>query len=138
MLGQRSDIPTILAGSDVLLLTSDMEGTPNALLEAQHCGCVPVVTDGGGSREAMRDGETGILVGLHDMTAAVDAVAELLVDPVRRLRLAAAGPAFVAEHFSPHALVEANLRLYRTALGVKEVEHSVGTPHARSRRTAPR
>src|SRR5262249_40888567 len=42
MLGQRREVPLILAGSDVLLLTSDWEGTPNALLEAQHSGCVPV------------------------------------------------------------------------------------------------
>src|SRR5262249_12104982 len=51
LLGQRHDVPLILAASEVLLLVSDWEGTPNVLLEAQHCGCVPVATDAGGSRE---------------------------------------------------------------------------------------
>src|SRR5207249_229665 len=63
LLGQRRDVPHLLAASDVLLLTSDWEGTPNVLLEAQHCGCVPVATDAGGTREAVRPGETGLLVG---------------------------------------------------------------------------
>jgi glycosyltransferase involved in cell wall biosynthesis len=122
LLGQRRDVATILAGSDVLLLTSDIEGTPNVLLEAQHCGCVPVVTEAGGSGEALRHGETGLLVGCNDVTAAVEAVAALLADPVRRLRLAVAGPAFVAERFTVQGLLEGNNRLYRAALGGDAVE----------------
>jgi glycosyltransferase involved in cell wall biosynthesis len=117
LLGQRRDIPTILVGSDVLLLTSTYEGTSNVLLEAQHCGCVPVATDAGGSREAIWPGETGLLVGLNDTQGAVDAVTNLLADPTRRLQMAAAGPALVAERFSSRALLEGNLRLYRAALG---------------------
>jgi glycosyltransferase involved in cell wall biosynthesis len=116
VLGQRCDVPTILAASDVLLLTSDWEGTPNVLLEAQHYGCVPVATDAGGSVEALAHGRTGLLVGRDDVAAAVAAVAGLLADPVRRLRMATAGPAFVAERFSPRTLLESNRRLYRTAL----------------------
>jgi glycosyltransferase involved in cell wall biosynthesis len=116
LLGQRLDVPLILAGSDVLLLTSDWEGTPNVLLEAQHVGCVPVATDAGGSREALSPGETGLLVGLHDLDGAVDAVAGLLADADRRRRMAAAGRPFVAARFNPEALYEGNLRLYREAL----------------------
>jgi glycosyltransferase involved in cell wall biosynthesis len=116
LLGQQRDVPLILAGSDVLLLTSDWEGTPNALLEAQHVGCVPVATDAGGSREALSPGETGLLVGLHDRAGAVAAVAELLADAGRRRRMAAAGRAFVAARFDPRVQYDANLRLYRVAL----------------------
>ena len=83
LLGQRRDVPTILAGSDVLLLTSDWEGTPNVLLEAQNCGCVPVVTDAGGCGEALCHGETGLLVARDDPAAVVEAVASLFADPVR-------------------------------------------------------
>jgi glycosyltransferase involved in cell wall biosynthesis len=117
LLGQRADVPLVLAASDVLLLVSDWEGTPNILLEAQHCRCVPVATDAGGSREAMASGQTGIIVGLHDLDGAVRAVADLLHDQPRRKQMAAAGPPFVATHFAPAALHEANLRLYRQALG---------------------
>jgi glycosyltransferase involved in cell wall biosynthesis len=116
LLGQRSDVPRLLAASDVLLLVSDWEGTPNILLEAQHCGCVPVATDAGGSGESLDPGRGGVLVGLDDMSGTVDAVADLLGDPVKRRRMAAAGRAFVAERFAPRALRDGNMRLYRAAL----------------------
>lgn len=116
LLGQRADVPLVLAASDVLLLVSDWEGTPNVLLEAQHCGCVPVATDAGGSREALAVGQTGIIVGLNDLDGAVHAVAELLHNQPLGKQMAAAGPAFVAARFAPMALHEANLRLYRQAL----------------------
>jgi glycosyltransferase involved in cell wall biosynthesis len=116
LLGQRQDVPLILAASDALLLVSDWEGTPNVLLEAQHCGCVPVATDAGGSREAMVPEETGVLVGLDAQEETVAALADLLLDSERRRRMAAAGRAFVATHFDPGVLHEANMRLYRAAL----------------------
>jgi glycosyltransferase involved in cell wall biosynthesis len=131
LIGQCRDVATILAGSDVLLLTSDWEGTPNVLLEAQHCGCVPVATDAGGSCEALRHGETGLLVARDDTVAAVNAVAGLLTDPERRTRMAAVGPAFVAERFSPRALLEGNRRLYGAALGSSFPEPRLDTrPHS--------
>jgi glycosyltransferase involved in cell wall biosynthesis len=115
-LGQRKDVPLILAGSDVLLLTSDWEGTPNILLEAQHLGCVPVVTDAGGSSEAIDAATTGVLVDRNDPEAAVAAVAALLGDPQRRQRMADAGRAFVGSRFAPEALYRANQALYEQAL----------------------
>src|SRR5262249_17434658 len=116
LLGQRQDVPLILAASDALLLVSDWEGTPNILLEAQHCGCVPVVTDAGGSREAMIPGKTGVLVGLHAMDETVRELANLLSDSERRRRMAAAGRVFVAANFAPASLHESNMRLYGQAL----------------------
>jgi glycosyltransferase involved in cell wall biosynthesis len=116
LLGQRPDVPRLLAASDVLLLVSDWEGTPNILLEAQHCGCVPVATDAGGSGESLDPGRSGVLVGLDDLAGTVDAVAALLNDPAKRQWMAAAGRAFVAERFDPRALRDGNMRLYREAL----------------------
>jgi glycosyltransferase involved in cell wall biosynthesis len=116
LLGQRPDVPRLLAASDVLLLVSDWEGTPNILLEAQHCGCVPVATDAGGSGEALDPGHSGILVGLDDTEGIVAAVEMVLRDAALRRRMAEAGRAFVAERFAPRALHEENLRLYREAL----------------------
>jgi glycosyltransferase involved in cell wall biosynthesis len=123
LLGQRRDVPRILAGSDIFLLTSDWEGTPNIVLEAQHCGCVPVATDAGGSGEAMDPGRTGLLVGLHDVDGTVRAVAALLADEGRRRRMAEAGPAFVAGRFSPQGLYEGNDRLYREALAAGTIPY---------------
>jgi glycosyltransferase involved in cell wall biosynthesis len=116
LLGQRRDVPLILAASDALLLVSDWEGTPNVLLEAQHCGCVPVATDAGGSRETMVPGETGVLVGLDALEETVESLASLLHDPEKRRRMATAGRAFVAANFAPEMLHAANMEIYRAAL----------------------
>ncbi len=116
LLGRRYDVPALLCASDVLLLVSDWEGTPNIVLEAQHCGCVPVATDAGGTREALDDGRTGVIVGLNDTDGMVRSIAHLLTDPETRQRLAANGPEFVQRRFSPRVLDDANLRLYQTAL----------------------
>ncbi|MRX51395.1 glycosyltransferase [Paracoccus sp. S-4012] len=48
--------------ADILVLPSRYEGLPLVVLEAQRLGCVPVVTDVGAVAEAVRGGETGILV----------------------------------------------------------------------------
>jgi glycosyltransferase involved in cell wall biosynthesis len=117
LLGQRKDVPLVLAGSDVLLLVSDWEGTPNVVLEAQHCGCVPVLTGAGGSAEAVDAGVTAEVVGLDDRDAAVSAAAVLLADAGRRRRMAEAGRALVARRFAPELLIEGNQRLYERALG---------------------
>jgi glycosyltransferase involved in cell wall biosynthesis len=120
LLGQRRDVPTLLAGSDVTLLVSEWEGTPNVLLEAQHCGCVPVATDAGGTRETIEPGETGLLVGMNDVDETVGAVKALLADPGRRRCMAERGRARVTREFAPDALYAANDRLYNEALGDRD------------------
>ena len=59
--GFRRDIPDVCVASDVVVLTSDNEGTPVSLIEAQ-ASAVPVVsTEVGGVAFVVRDGETGLL-----------------------------------------------------------------------------
>jgi glycosyltransferase involved in cell wall biosynthesis len=116
LLGQRQDVPAILAASDALLLVSDWEGTPNILLEAQHCGCVPIATDAGGSREAMLPGKTGILVPLNALEETVQELAQLLRNADKRQQMAIAAQGFVNEHFAPDRLHAANMSIYRAAL----------------------
>ena len=57
-----SDLGLVYAAFDVVLLTSMVEGLPNMLIEAQAAGCPVVTTDVGGTREAIFEGVTGILV----------------------------------------------------------------------------
>lgn len=116
-LGQCADVPLLLAASDVLLLVSDWEGTPNVVLEAQYFGSVPVATDAGGTREALLPDQTGVLVGVDDIDGTVHAVAELLHDESRRQRLARAGRTFVREQFAPEALYRNTLKLYEATVG---------------------
>ena len=57
----------IWAGSDVSILFSEYEGISIAMLESMGQGCVPVVTDVSGSREAIIHGETGFIVPIGDV-----------------------------------------------------------------------
>jgi glycosyltransferase involved in cell wall biosynthesis len=102
----------MLADLDVFLLTSRFEGGPYAPLEAMREGVAVVLTDVVGSRDAVEDGRTGLLVPAGDPDAAAAAVLGLLADPVRRRALAGAARRRVAERFDVRAMGAAHDRLY--------------------------
>ena len=60
-------------------------------IEAAACGKPVVVGDSGGAREALVDGETGILVDGADVHRVAEAVGTLLADPERARTMGAAG-----------------------------------------------
>lgn len=64
LVGWRSDVETVYAASDVVLLTSDSEGMPLSLIEAGMCGVPAVATRVGSVAEVVEDGTTGFLSGM--------------------------------------------------------------------------
>lgn len=80
LLGWRRDVETVYAAADVLLLTSDSEGTPLALVEAGMAGVPVVATRTGSVAEIVKDRRTGLLAEPHvaDLT---DHTIRLLKDP---------------------------------------------------------
>ena len=60
--GHRSDIPSLLALTDVTVMCSDKEGFSNSLLESMAAGVPTVATDVGGNAEAIVDLESGLIV----------------------------------------------------------------------------
>ncbi|HET6432960.1 glycosyltransferase [Dyella sp.] len=87
-LGDRNDVRELLQGMDVFVLSSVSEGYSMALLEAAASGLPMVATDVGGTREIVRDGETGRLVPAGDPEALASAISSLLEDPDTAGRLA--------------------------------------------------
>jgi glycosyltransferase involved in cell wall biosynthesis len=78
-----------LASADLFALSSDSEGLPHALIEAQGLGLAAVATDcETGPREIVSHGQTGLLVPPGSAAALADAAAELLFDEPRRRALA--------------------------------------------------
>lgn len=61
-LGSVHDVPAVLAATDVVLLTSESEGLPGALVEAGLSGLPAVATDVGFVRDVVVDGVTGLVV----------------------------------------------------------------------------
>jgi phosphatidylinositol alpha-1,6-mannosyltransferase len=85
----------------------EVEGWGNVFIEAAACGRPVVVGDSGGAREALVDGETGVLVDGTDVDAVADAVAGLLADPARAESLGRAGRERVERHYTwPRAAAE--------------------------------
>jgi glycosyltransferase involved in cell wall biosynthesis len=114
--GFREDMADVCFASDVVVLTSDNEGTPVSLIEAQAAGLPVVGTDVGGVRSALRDGATGVLVAPNDESGFAAATAKLLDDRDLAARLARAGREHVRRSFNVERLVDDLDRLYRKLL----------------------
>ncbi|MBV2156022.1 glycosyltransferase family 4 protein [Kitasatospora sp. SUK 42] len=121
-LGALPDPAPLYRAADALLLTSDSEGVPGALIEAALAGVPAVATDVGWVREVVRDGATGALVAPGDPLALAEALAKVLA--VNRAGLGAAARAHALEHFELGSVVDDWQRL------VAEV-WSAGPPVAR-------
>ena len=61
-LGERDEIPSMMAGCDALSLPSNWEGLPVVLLEALSVGCIPICSPVGGIKNVVTDGIDGILL----------------------------------------------------------------------------
>jgi glycosyltransferase involved in cell wall biosynthesis len=114
--GFRRDIPDVCAASDVVVLTSDNEGTPVSLIEAQAAAVPVVSTNVGGVAFAVRHAETGLLAPPEDHAGLARAIATVLDDPEVAQRLAAAGREHVREMFGLERLIDDLDALYRGLL----------------------
>lgn len=117
--GFRRDMADVCVASDVVVLTSDNEGTPVSLIEAQAAGVPVVSTDVGGVAFAVRHGETGLLAPPDDHAALAGAIAAVLDDPALAHRLAGAGRHHASEAFGLERLVEDVDALYRRLLAAR-------------------
>jgi glycosyltransferase involved in cell wall biosynthesis len=116
-LGQRQDIPQLLASCDLFVLPSLSEGLPLTVLEAMAAGKPVVATAIGGTDEAVIHGETGLLVPPGNSAALATAIRTLVSDQRLAARLAQGGKSRVMERFSSDAMVDGVSRVYEEALG---------------------
>ena len=115
-LGQRSDVPQILAFCDIAVLPSLAEGLPNAVLEYLASGLPVVATALGGNLEVIQDGTTGVLVPPKNPHALAMALSQLLGDSQFAGQIAKAGRESVVSMFSFERLVNEVDRLYAQLL----------------------
>lgn len=115
-LGWRTDLESILPEVDMVVCASRNEGTPVSLIEAMAAGVAVCSTEVGGVADLVTHGETGWLVPAGDPAAMGRAVLELLADPARRRRLAAAGQAAVLARHDVSRLVRRVTQLYEELL----------------------
>jgi glycosyltransferase involved in cell wall biosynthesis len=112
--GFRRDMPAVCFASDVVVQTSDNEGTPVTLIEAQAAGVPVVSTRVGGTGSVIADARQ--LADPADETALADATRSLLVDCTRAATVAGAGREHVLDRYALERLVSDIDALYRRQL----------------------
>lgn len=115
LLGERQDIPRVIAALDIMSSSSCGEGFPNVIGEAMACGVPCVVTDVGDSKWLVDD--TGRVVPPRDSQALANAWKELIDSgKEERTRLGQAARTRIIEKFSLDSVVRQYESLYETVL----------------------
>ena len=127
--GTEKNIAPAYGAMDVLLLTSRLEGLPNVVIEAQALGVPVVATDAGGTRDAVLDGETGVIVKSRDPAYLAERVLHILDDPDWAAKARQRGPAFVRERFGIGRMIEETLDVYGIEAPGRQVPARPGPGH---------
>ena len=115
VLGWESNIEKVLASADIVVLTSDNEGTPLSLIQAGMAGLPVVTTKVGSVPEVVLDGKTGIITSL-DVQDIANALEKLVSKRAFRARMGADAKEFTMAHFRVNRLVLDHEELYKKLL----------------------
>lgn len=108
------DIPANLAGMDLLVHLSRWEGLPRAMVQASLMGLPVVGYDIDGAREAVEDGQTGLLAPLDDKATIKRHIAELAHHPNMRHAYGQAGREKCLVRFDHRVMIDRLDELFRT------------------------
>ena len=120
VLVDRDDMPEVYGTADLVVLPTYREGFPRSLVEASAMGIPVVATQIRGCREAVADGQTGLLVPPGDVDALYYAVVKLADDPARRLRMSDTAARRARIEFDERRVCERVLGLYAELLGATD------------------
>jgi glycosyltransferase involved in cell wall biosynthesis len=130
-LGDRRDIPAVMASLDVAVLTSDSESLSNVILEAMAAGLPVVAYRVGGNPELVssEDGklQRGELLSAGDEAGFAAAVEHLLATPSMRAQFGRNARQFAEENFGLEGIRARYEACYGSLLEKKGVRTSLGT-----------
>ena len=107
----QPDIYEIFTNIDILLMTSDNEGTPLTVMESSFAGVPCVGTDVGSMKEIVKNGVNGFLV-VPDIDLLADKIEELVNDIPTLLSLKQTSKTYAQDHFNVRDYVVAHQNLY--------------------------
>lgn len=105
-LGRRTDIPDVLAATDISALTSDYEGFSNIVLEAMCAGIPVAATSYKGHDEILVHEQNALISPCGCVDLFAKNVIRLLSDDQLRHSLGNAGRNYVQQHLSPSAMAQ--------------------------------
>ncbi|NLG60033.1 MAG: glycosyltransferase [Gammaproteobacteria bacterium] len=112
LLGDRHDVPELLAAFSIFAMSSVSEGYSIALLEACASALAIVATEVGGNGEIVKDHINGLVVPPSDPEALAAALIRLLADPGLATRMGSAGRAWLLENATFNVMASRYLALY--------------------------
>ena len=111
-LGYRTDVPQLLPGADLVLMTSWFEGMPLALLEAMAASVPVVTTPWLGARNMLGDGRYGLLTAGFEPRHVIAQIERAIEHPEVRRGLAERAERHVREKFNLDRMAQAHRDLY--------------------------
>jgi len=113
ILGWQSNIELVLSAADIVVLTSDNEGTPLCLIQAGMAGLPVVTTNVGSIPEVVLNNVTGVVTELKVQQIA-DALEKLANNQALRAQMGNAAKEFVLANFGVQRLVNDHEGLYKS------------------------
>jgi len=111
-IGQRTDIPQILAASDLLVFPSVVPHFARPVIEAGAMAKPVIASRLGGPLELVNDGVTGVLTSPSDPAALADSIITLLTDPAKAKAMGEAGFALAKEKFNAEINAKKTFEIY--------------------------
>lgn len=112
-LGHRSDIPELLAQSDIMCFPSFYrEGVPKSLIEASACGLPIVTTDSVGCRDTVVNKKNGYIVNPHSPGEIAKALRKLIENPEKRKKMGQRSREYAEKEYDVHAVARKHLEIY--------------------------
>ena len=115
------NVEEVMAGLDIVVLTSLNEGTPISLMEAQAAGRPVVSTNVGAVKELVIHEKTGFIVSKNERDDLVESLLRLIESEQLRMEMGKEGHRLIHEHFNKRDQLESLKKLYRDLLAQEKV-----------------
>ncbi|MGB8214202.1 MAG: glycosyltransferase family 4 protein [Anaerolineales bacterium] len=115
--GSVSDVENLYRHAHLCLHLSDLEGTPNTILEAMACGLPVIASRVGGVSDLVQNGQTGFLLEPGDESGLLTFIRQLMADEALRTSLGGSARAFIEQNYSLHRLPSILDTFYEVILG---------------------
>jgi glycosyltransferase involved in cell wall biosynthesis len=126
LLGQREDVPELLAAMDVFVFPSlGADINSQAVSQAMAMGVAVVASDIPGNQEQARDGDTALVFPPGDAGALAEATCRLIGDEATRRRLAARGQATVRAGYTLETMLDRMESIYGVQIAKRRGQGTV-------------
>jgi glycosyltransferase involved in cell wall biosynthesis len=115
-LASDANVNSLLLDAQIFVLSTNFEALPISILEAMRAGLPVVATKVGGIGEAVREGETGLLVGHREVDELRLALARLITQADLRTRMGVAAQRLWASEFTARAMAARTTEVYQRAV----------------------